>query len=132
MLNDDIIAYLTAKGVTFANGDFQTGIPEGGVDQIIHWDVEKLGPQPTDADLAAAAQQASEAAIKAENKKQAMERLQATDWTEMPSVSDPSITPHLTNKADFMAYRAQLRAIAVNPPINAVTIPVLPVEVWGG
>lgn len=131
MLNDQIVAYLNLKGIAWGLADFQTVTPPGDVDQIVFWDEKKLGPQPTTEELAGAAQWADEEATKANNKKQAMAALQATDWTEMPSVSDPSITPHLTNKADFVAYRAALRAIAVTPPAVSVILPDAPTEQWG-
>jgi hypothetical protein len=66
----------------------------------------------------------------AANKKQAMELLNATDWTEVPSVTDTAHTPHLTNGADFIAYRVALRGIAVNPPSTPATFPTKPTEAW--
>jgi len=131
MLNDQIIAYLAAKGASWESSDFTTGIPQGGEDQIIHWSEAKLGPQPSQADLDAAYAAAQAEAIKAENKKQAMLLLQATDWTEMPSASDVASSPRLLNKADFVAYRVALRAIAVTPPATSATFPELPTEQWG-
>lgn len=65
-----------------------------------------------------------------QNKATAMGLLSATDWVELPSVSDPTSNPHLLNKADFIAYRDQVRAIAVNPPAGEVTWPTLPTEHW--
>jgi hypothetical protein len=65
-----------------------------------------------------------------QNKATAMSLLSATDWTELPSVSDPTSNPHLLNKADFVAYRDQLRAIAVNPPAGDITWPTKPTEQW--
>lgn len=130
MLNDDIVAYLNGSNIKWASGDYQTGIPEGGEDQIIQWDEAKLGPQPTAEQLAAAGQHAQEAATKASNKRQAMELLQQSDWVEMPSVADPAYTPHLTNKDEFMAYRSALRALAVNPPTTEAVFPAAPSEQW--
>lgn len=65
----------------------------------------------------------------AANKAQATSLLQATDWVEIPSVSDTNNTPHLVNKAEFMAYRLALRAIAVNPTASP-DWPMLPTERW--
>lgn len=130
MLNDDIVSYLTAKGISFQNGDFQTGIPEGGVDQIMHWDEAKLGVQPSAEQLSATSAAASAASAAEANKSAAMRLLQQTDWVEMPSVSDTSLTPHLLNKADFIAYRTALRAIAVNPPGTEAVFPAAPAEQW--
>ena len=52
-LNDQIQAYLAQKNITFIEGDYQTGQPEGQEDQILHWDA-KLGMQPTPEQLTAA------------------------------------------------------------------------------
>jgi hypothetical protein len=65
------------------------------------------------------------------NKSQAESLLQATDWVELGDVSDPINPPYLTNKTEFTAYRAALRAIAVNPPDTPITNwPVKPDEIW--
>ena len=67
----------------------------------------------------------------AANKQQATELLQATDWTELPSVSDVTDSPYLVNVADFLTYRTALRGIAVNPPATPVDPwPIKPVEQW--
>ena len=66
---------------------------------------------------------AQEASKKAKVKAQAMDLLSATDWTQMPDVD-------LVNKADFTAYRASLRTIALNPPVEVTEWPVKPEEVW--
>lgn len=68
--------------------------------------------------------------IQLQNKATATSLLAATDWSEIPSVTDPANNPHLLNGADFVAYRNQLRVIAVNPPITPVTFPPEPVEQW--
>ena len=46
-LNDQIIAYLTINNIAYSVGDYQTGQPEGQADQVLHWNTEKLGNQPT-------------------------------------------------------------------------------------
>jgi hypothetical protein len=68
--------------------------------------------------------------IQAQNKSQSMSLLQATDWVELPSVSDPTSTPYLTNANEFLSYRSALRAIAVNPPSEPAVFPSKPDEVW--
>lgn len=69
--------------------------------------------------------------IQAQNKAKAQQLLSSTDWVEIPSVTDPANNPHLTNQADFLAYRSQVRAIAVNPPTTPVDPwPTLPSEQW--
>ena len=64
-----------------------------------------------------------------ECKSQAQQLLQATDWTQLPDVSDTARTPHLLNLADFITYRSQLRTLAVNPVANPV-FPTVPTEQW--
>ena len=55
--------------------------------------------------------------IQAQNKATASQLLTESDWTTQSSVADPAVSnPHLTNQAAFLAYRSQVRAIAVNPP----------------
>lgn len=67
---------------------------------------------------------------KAANKSQASSLLAATDWVDIPSVSDPANDPHLTNKDEFNTYRLALRQIAVYPPVTVEPWPVKPEEVW--
>lgn len=68
---------------------------------------------------------------KASNKQQATDQLNATDWTAIPSVADPAQSnPFLANQNAFLAYRNQLRQIAINPPIVVDPWPVEPQEVW--
>jgi hypothetical protein len=65
-----------------------------------------------------------------ENKAEASRRLAATDWVNQPDVYDPANTPHLTNRDAFIAYRSQLRAIAVNPVEGNLDWPTEPPTVW--
>lgn len=67
---------------------------------------------------------------KAANKAQAEQLLKDTDWVEIPSVSDTANNPHLVNYVEFIAYRLELRAIAVNPPIEIADFPEKPAESW--
>ena len=70
--------------------------------------------------------------LKQNNKNTAIRLLSDTDWSEVPSVANTSITPHLINVEDFVVYRNALRYIAVNPPItvDANSWPTLPTEQW--
>lgn len=68
--------------------------------------------------------------MQALNAQLATQLLTATDWTEVPSVTDPTHTPHLTNGAAFITYRVALRAIAVNPPQTVASFPTKPDEAW--
>jgi len=50
-LNDKIKAYLAQSNIAFTAGDYQTGQPEGQEDQVLIWNTEKLGIQPTQEQL---------------------------------------------------------------------------------
>jgi hypothetical protein len=67
-----------------------------------------------------------------ENKVTAVGLLQATDWTTIADVGNPDMSnPYLANQAEFIAWRSEVRAIAVTPV--AGTLPVLqemPQEDW--
>lgn len=55
-------------------------------------------------------------------KNEAKKRIAATDWAALPDVS-------LTNKNEFTAYRALLRALIITPTVDPVW-PVEPAAVW--
>lgn len=75
-------------------------------------------------------QAVTEKAQKDECKQKASQLLYETDWTTIPDVADPANTPYLTNQAEFIAWRSQIRALAVNPVANPV-FPPKPDEIWG-
>lgn len=61
---------------------------------------------------------------------QAQQLLSATDWTTIPSVADPAQSnPYLTNQAEFISWRSQVRAIAITPTYTSV-IPPQPQDQW--
>ena len=65
------------------------------------------------------------------NKSTAVSLLQATDWTQIPSVSDPSLSnPYLANKLAFDQYRNDVRQYAVYPVEGNITWPTIPAENW--
>jgi hypothetical protein len=67
----------------------------------------------------------------AQNKQQAQALLQATDWTCTVDINNPQYSnPYLANQDEFLTYRSQVRQVAVNPPIDPVTFPPQPDEVW--
>jgi hypothetical protein len=66
-----------------------------------------------------------------QNKGTAISLLQNTDWTQIPSVSDPALSnPYLANKNEFDVYRNAVRQYALNPVAGYITWPTLPQEVW--
>jgi len=81
--------------------------------------------EKTPEELAAEANQKKEIV-----KAQAVSLLTTTDWVDLPSVTDPSASVYLDNKADFDSYRLTLRLIAVNPPVVVDPWPTKPQENW--
>jgi hypothetical protein len=66
-----------------------------------------------------------------DNKQTAIGLLRQTDWTQIPSVSDPALSnPYLANKNAFDIYRNSVRQYALNPVAGDITWPVAPTEVW--
>jgi hypothetical protein len=66
-----------------------------------------------------------------DNKQTAIKILQQTDWTQIPSVSDPVLSnPYLANKNAFDLYRNSVRQYALNPIAGDINWPVAPTEVW--
>jgi hypothetical protein len=66
-----------------------------------------------------------------QNKQTAVTLLQQTDWTQIPSVSDPALSnPYLANKNAFDIYRNSVRQYALNPVAGNINWPVAPTEVW--
>lgn len=69
--------------------------------------------------------------VQKQNKQQAESLLQATDWTATVDISNPQYSnPYLINQDEFLAYRSQVRAIAVNPPLTQAEFPPVPTEQW--
>lgn len=130
-LNSEIVAYLTINNIAFTSQDYQTGQPAGQPDQILYWNTESLGAEPTQEQLDAAWPIYEGEQIASQNKQRATELLYATDWTTIPDVSDPALSdPYLTNASEFAAYRSQVRAIAVNPPTTPAVFPATPAASW--
>jgi len=66
-----------------------------------------------------------------QNKSTAVSKLNATDWTTIPDVGDPTKSnPYLSNVQDFVVYRNAVRQYAVYPVAGNINWPALPQEVW--
>lgn len=129
-LNTQIIAYLTVNNIAYSEGDYQTGIPTNGVDQILYWNTEKLGAQPTQTQLNEAYPIYENQQIAAQNKEKAVTLLQQTDWASIADIADPVVSnPYLMNRPEFLSYRSQVRSIAVYPTPDAV-FPKQPIAIW--
>lgn len=64
------------------------------------------------------------------NAGRAKQELAASDWSDLPSVRNEAVEPHLTNGAEFDAYRAALRGIVVSKPSVVAAWPVCPDATW--
>lgn len=130
-LNTQIIAYLTVNNIAYTTGDYQTGQPVGQPNQILEWNTAKLGAEPTQAQLDEAYPIYEGQQIAAQNKTDATQLLQATDWTCTVDITNPQYSnPYLMNQNAFLTYRSQVRAIAVNPPTTPAIFPKQPQAVW--
>lgn len=112
-----IAYYPTAKW--FMNGDSYDGIT---------W-ISPL-PKPTQEELDAYWVPLQEQMSKDKCKATATTLLYETDWATIPDIADSSQTPYLKNQAEFIAWRSQIRQLAVNPIVDPV-FPPTPEAVWG-
>lgn len=66
-----------------------------------------------------------------ENKEIAIRLLQDTDWTTIPDVANPALSnPYLSNQAEFIAYRNEIRQYAINPIDGNIDWAQIPQEEW--
>lgn len=87
-------------------------------------------PKPTQEQLDALWPSTEETIAKNDCKTQATSILNATDWTSIADVGDPTkANPYLMNQAEFIAYRSTVRGYAVNPVVDPV-FPTIPTEQW--
>jgi tripartite-type tricarboxylate transporter receptor subunit TctC len=107
------------------NGDYAEQFIEAPDEVTFGWSlidrewVAPIVPQPTPEQ------------IQAQNKAEAEQLLQATDWTATVDINNPQYSnPYLGNQDAFLAYRSQVRQIAVNPPVIPAVFPEKPQEVW--
>jgi hypothetical protein len=84
--------------------------------------IPKLSDEEKAANAAAATSQS--------NSNRAKQELSASDWSDLSSVRNTTIDPHLVNSAEFDAYRAALRAILITKAAVVETWPEAPVAVW--
>lgn len=103
--------------IEFNNGDPQqniTALPDWADNAISAWNTANIPVPPAPP---------TPKEIQDQNKQTAELLLTESDFTQLPDVN-------LTNKADWAAYRAQIRQIATNPPTEPVTFPVAPPLSW--
>lgn len=70
--------------------------------------------------------------IQAQNKSIAVAYLSETDWAATVDITNPQYSnPYLDNQDEFLAYRSDMRVIAVDPPTTVIPKwPSPPVAVW--
>ena len=115
-----IYQYSQQDGVEQINGQWFTKFILGPV--FTDTPATDTTPARTAAENEAIYKAAKDVEFKAANKATAEQKLQATDWTQVADVP-------LLNKQEFVDYRTAVRAIALNPPVQA-TFPDLPAEQW--
>jgi hypothetical protein len=88
--------------------------------------VAKPTQEALDAEIVTLDQEAPYNACKTE----ASRKLYLTDWTTIADVADQTKSnPYLTNQDEFVAYRSNVRKLAVNPVANPVW-PIEPTATW--
>jgi hypothetical protein len=94
-----------------------TVLPEWAYNAMAAWTVANtpIPPEPPTA---------------AENQAPASGILSSTDWTTIADVADPINSPYLANQDEFIAYRNEIRNIAVYPTAGDLVWATPPVEVW--
>ena len=65
-----------------------------------------------------------------QNKNTASQLLANTDWTTIPDIANPINDPYLANQDEFIAYRNEIRKIAVYPTAGYLVWATPPIEVW--
>jgi hypothetical protein len=65
-----------------------------------------------------------------QNQATAVGILESTDWTTIADVANPINNPYLANQDEFLAYRNEIRKIAVYPTAGDLVWVTPPVEVW--
>lgn len=66
-----------------------------------------------------------------DNKAKAIQLLSETDWATIPDVSDKTMSnPYLGNFDQFLAFRNEVRKIAINPVAGNIDFPTMPTPLW--
>jgi len=94
-----------------------TVLPEWAYNAMAAWTVANtpIPPEPPTAE---------------QNKATASGILSATDWTTIADVAAPINNPYLANQDEFLAYRNEIRKIAVYPTAGYLVWATPPIEVW--
>ena len=94
-----------------------TALPEWAGNAMAAWTVANTPIPP-------------EPATAAQNQATASGILSSTDWTTIADVASPINSPYLENQGEFIAYRNEIRKIAVYPTAGDLVWATPPVEIW--
>lgn len=118
IIENGIVVNLAAADAEFAAAQGWVEVPAGvGIGWL--YDGEIFAPGEPDL-----------AVLVEANVARAKAALVESDWSDLLSVRNTAIEPHLLNGADFDTYRAALRSIVVNRPAKVAVWPVRPDAVW--
>lgn len=65
-----------------------------------------------------------------DNYRLALNKLVSTDWATIPDVANQINNPYLANQDQFIAYRNEIRKIAVYPVAGNIVWAIQPIEDW--
>jgi hypothetical protein len=103
--------------IEFNNGDPQldiTALPEWADNALAAWNTANTPTPPAPP---------TPKEIEQANSDAAQLLLNESDFTQLPDVN-------LANKEEWATYRAQVREIAINPPIEPAVFPKMPALIW--
>jgi hypothetical protein len=120
-LNIKIITFFKKNNIIFDSEDYSTGIPEGKEEEILTWNADKLGLQPTIEQLNNIL---SDDDIENQNlwnkvRRQRSSLLNSSDWTQIPDYNGP-------NKTEWATYRQALRDITTQSDPDNIVWPTPP------
>jgi len=104
-------------------------ITGNGTYQEVVWEDTQV-QEPSEEEVNAEIVRLDYEGLLADCKTKASALLYETDWTTIPDVADSSNSPYLTNQAEFITWRNQVRKLAVTPVVDPV-FPPKPTEIWG-
>ena len=96
---------------------------DGSQDYLIPFDFVPVTQE--EAELIIAEQTTAE-----QNKSTAVSLLQATDWSVTNDIADTNNSLYLSNQADFIAYRNEIRQYAVYPIAGKIDWAIVPQATW--
>lgn len=105
-LNDKIVSYLQLNKIVFSNQDFLI-VSSNNIEEIIKWNLEKLGPIPSEEVLNSSFDLMQQETKSIEVREERNKRLSATDWLITKAVETNLPVPET-----WRQYRQELRDIS--------------------